>query len=303
MTRRLLLLSLLLLLIPGKYNMLSAQRFQSIKQAEDTLVAVLATINQAKDDSLKNALNQIFADDLSEALKFPLSDSYPFESLKTLVIITSPDKKFRIFHWNLPSGDGKHRYFGFIKLLGPGSPKVYPLTDLSDSLQTPDTLLLDNMHWFGALYYKVIPGETASGVKMYTLLGWAGRSTMMTQKVIEIISFDDQGKPLFGLKLFPDYHGGNMTRIIFRFAATTTMSLKYEKQAIPSDKKWNSKKRVFESTLNDTQMIVCDRLVPLDPQLESQYQFYVPAGDISDGFIFRQYVWTLVEGIDTKNKK
>lgn len=303
MPLRLLLFPVLLLLVQGGFNTVSGQRFQNIEQAEDTLSTVLSSLINAKDDSTKNAVNQIFTNDLYDALKFPSSDIYPFDSLKSLVKISSSDNKFRIFQWNLPAVDGKHRFYGFIKMLDQVPPLIYPLVDKSDSLPFPDTLLLDDRNWFGALYYKIIPVETAAGEKIYTLLGWAGKNSMVTQKVIEVLYFDGHGKPHFGLKLFPGFQGGKMTRIIFRFDASTTMSLKYEKQTIASNKKWNAKKRVFDYDLNETQMIVCDRMVAPDPQMEGQYQFYVAAGDIFDGFVFKHFGWSFIAGIDARNKK
>jgi hypothetical protein len=294
---------LLLFFIIGRHNVLSGQRFQTIKQAEDSLAVQLISLNLAQDDSSKNAINQCFSNTLEAALHFPSSDNYPFESLKTLVKITSPDQKFRIFHWNLPRADGKSRFFGFLKMLGHDPALIYPLIDGTDSLQSPDTSIVDNLHWFGALYYKVILQEAASGEKIYTLLGWAGKYSMITQKVIEILSFNDEEKPRFGMKIFPDFQAGKMNRIIFRFAATTTMSLKYEKQTISTNKKWNSKTRVFDYSPVETQLIVFDRMVPPDPLLAGQYQFYVAAGDIFDGFIFKQYQWRFMEGIDARNKK
>jgi len=293
----------LLLLVPVKFITVSGQRFQNIRQAEDTLSAILANINMATDDSIKYLYNKIFSRCLYNALKLTTSDSYQFDSLKNLAKLTSPDNKFRIFHWNLPTGDGKHRYFGFIKLLGKDPPVIYQLIDRSDSLLLPDTAILDNFHWFGALYYKVIPGETATGEKIYTLLGWAGRNPVISQKVIEILHFDEQERPGFGLRIFPGYHGGDMTRIIFRFSPSTSMSLKYEKQLVAIPKKWNSKTRSFDSITEESRMIVFDRLIPLDPQLKGQYQFYVGAGDISDGFIIEQNCWKFISGIDTRNKK
>ena len=94
-----------------------------------------------------------------------------------------------------------------------------------------------------------------------------------------------------------------MTRIIFRFAATTTMSLKFEKQTIASNKKWNIKKRDFDYSTRNSEMIVFDKMVPLDPLLEGQYQYYVAAGDTFDGFLFKDHSWTFITGIDTRNKK
>lgn len=297
MTSRWMLFITILFLIPGKYNTVSGQRFQNIMQAEDTLSAILDSLNLAGNDSSRSLINQKFSVALLDALKLPSSDNYPFDSLKTLVKIASPDDKFRILHWNLPSGNGKHRYFGFLKLTGGGQQAIYPLVDFSDSIPFPDTAILDNSHWPGALYYKVIPGETATGSKIYTLLGWAGKNQSITHKVIEILHFDAQERPHFGLKVFPGYQGGEMTRVIFRFSATTTMSVKYEKKTIASNKRWNGKKREFEYDMTEERMIVFDRMVPLDPQLAGQYQFYVAEGDISDGFLFDEYHWKFIAGI------
>jgi hypothetical protein len=300
---RFLLLTFLVLLFPGSYNTLSGQRFQNIKQAEDTLSAILAALNRASDDSTRNVMNLAFRENLFAALNLTSSDSYPFDSLKTLVKLTSPDNKFRFLHWNLPSPGGRNRYYGFLKLLNHEPALVYPLEDVSDSLPFPDTVQSGTRQWFGALYYKVIPVETKTGATVYTLLGWSGRTSTLTQKVIEVLSFDDGEVPRFGLKIFPDYKGGNMTRIIFRFAATTTMNLKYEKQTISGKKGWNSKKRTFDYSVTETPLILYDRMIPLDPQLEGQYQFYVPAGELSDGFIYNHHCWNSVSGIDSRNKK
>ena len=303
MTFRFLLPTFCILLLAGRYNALSGQRFQNIRQAEDTLSSILSALNRASDDSTRNVMNIAFRENLAAAITLRSSDSYPFDSLKTLVKVTSPDNKFRFFHWNLPSRDGKNRYYGFLKLLNHDPAVVYMLHDVSDSLSYPDTVQSGSKQWFGALYYKVIPEETATGIKIYTLLGWSGKNSAITQKVIEVLSFDDLGEPRFGLKIFPDYKGGNMTRIIFRFASTATMALKYVPQTISTKQGWNAKKRAFDYSLSETPMIVYDRMVPLDPQLEGQYQFYVPAGELSDGFVFTRHSWNSIRGIDTRNKK
>jgi len=284
-------------------NPVLAQGLQTIKQTEDTLTAILTRINQSTDDSTKEKLNGLFYQILYQALIEPAADNHPFTSLKSLVKITSPDNKFTIYHWNLPDSKGNHKYYGFIKMLNRDTSLVFSLNDFSDSIPSPETAHLDCMHWFGALYYKVILNETKSGKQFYTLLGWSGKNAVITQKIIEILSFNDRGIPEFGLPLFPDFKGGKMTRIIFRYSASTSMSLKYEEQMISSDKKWNPKKREFEFKTRTAMMIVCDRLVPLDPQLEGQYQYYVAAGDVFDGFEWKNGGWNFIQGIDSRNKK
>ncbi len=300
---RLLFLLILFLLIRGEYNTAEGQVFQNIMQAEEALCKDLTALNVATNDSTRRLCNQKFSDDLLTTLVLPSSDNHPFDSLKTLTRISSPDNKFRIFQWNLPDSDGRSRFYGFIKITGSTPAKIFPLVDFSDSLPMPDTMVLDHLHWPGALYYKIIQGEQVTGKIFYTMLGWAGRNALTAQKVIEILSFNDIGKPCFGLKVFPDYGEGNMARIVFRFAATTGMSIKYEQLPIASDKRWNSRKRIFEYTMKNAWIIVCDRMVPLDPQLDGQYQYYVAAGDIFDGFIFKHNYWSYMKGIDIRKKQ
>jgi hypothetical protein len=272
-------------------------------QAEDSLNSILATLNMAGNDSIKDKLNIDFSNALEQTLLLPSADNHVFKSLKSLVQLTSSDHKFRIFHWNLPDIRGEHRYYGFLKVCGTEQGKVFKLTDRSDSMPNPDTTITDNRRWFGALYYKIIREVLASGEPVYTLLGWAGHDKSLTMKVIEVLTFDNLDHPHFGLKVFPDYGDGKQARVIYRFGSTSTMSMKYEKQAIETEKKWNGKKQVFDYTYKEAEMIVCDRLVPLDPQLEGQYRFYVAAGDVCDGFLFRDHHWHFISGIDPWNKK
>jgi hypothetical protein len=283
---------LLLFLLPRVDAVVQGQGLDSPRQAEDSLSHILLKINQAIDDSTRNLLNGTFIRTLSESLKLPESDDYPFDSLRTLAKITSDDHKFRIFHWNLPTADGRHRYFGFLKLLDKKPAVIWPLRDFSDSIRSPETEILDNLHWFGALYYRIIPGETERGQKYYTLLGWAGKNPGLTRKVIEILSFDGQDRPIFGLRVFPGYRDGKHARVVFRYSASASMSLKYEEQ--PLKQAGSKSKKAW--------LIIFDRLIPLDPQLEGQYQFYVAAGDLFDGFISEHGAWRFIGNIEPYGK-
>ncbi len=295
-------LLILLVALAAMNHRLEGQTIQNIKEAEDSLVSILADLNNTDNDSLKDLLNHDFYNTLLSALMLPDADDYAFGSLKTLIRISPDDSKFRIYHWNLPANSGKKRYFGFLKLLHRATPEVFPLRDFSDSIPLPDTAILDPNHWFGALYYTAITGTTASGKTYYTLLGWAGSSSIINRKVIEIVSFDEHDHPAFGLPVFPDYEEGNRTRIIFRYAATTSMLLKYEEHIISTEKKWNAKKRDFDARIKRGMMIVCDKLIPLDPQFEGQYQYYVPAGETCDSFQVVDGSWHFVRGVETRNK-
>jgi hypothetical protein len=281
----------------------TGQRSAKILEFERQLLSLYDTLKRAGTDSLKLAINSYFSIEMVNALMLPEAEDYPFDSLKSIVKVASPDRKFRILHWNIPLSDGSQRYFGYLRMTGGQFPLIYPLHDLSDSLPYPDTATLVSPGWFGALYYQVICGKSSSGEAIYTLLGWSGKSPSVTCKVIDVLSFDEGGKPRFGMKIFRGYHDGNLTRIIFRYSGSATMSLKYEKQRVESQGRWNKGKRSFDRSASEVMMIVCEKVVPLQPELEGQYEYYIPSGDLSDGFLFKEGAWLFITGLDPVNMK
>lgn len=48
-------------------------------------------------------------------------------------------------------------------------------------------------------------------------------------------------------------------------------------------------------------MIVFDRLVPLDPSLAGQYQYYIPETNIFDAFVFSKGKWIFAQDVDARN--
>ena len=278
------------------------QEIQLLKKAETEIARDFIDLKAAPDDSARNSINARILSRFHLALMMPSAANYSFDSLKTIVRITSDDNRFTIFHWNLQRQNGQHCYYGFLRMNDYDKSKVFSLNDYSDSLEVPDILTLNPAQWYGALYYKVITGKTSQGTTFYTLLGWSGEDALVTSKVIEILSFNISDEPQFGLPVFKNYPGGMKTRIIFRFSSSVTMSLKFEEQIVSSKKKWNPRKRVFDITNTLEPIIVADRLIPMEPMLEGQYQYYVPAGDINDGFYMEDGNWMFIQGIESRNK-
>lgn len=294
------LIFLLALFVSGQT--LLGQTTSKLRITEDSLKLMFRQISRAVSDSQKLALNDTFRVLLRKTLQQEKAFSYPFDSLKALGKITSPDKRFRFCLWNIRMADGRFLFFGFIQKPGKENSTVIPLTDRSDSIADPEHQQLDPDHWYGALYYKIIPFLTERSDTAYTLLGWDGNNSVVTQKVIEVMMFGRDGKITFGAPLFKDYQQGQNTRIIFRYSAESSMILKLDEQQVITSKKWNPKKREFMTESRQASMIVCDRLVPLDPQLEGLYQHYVPASDIYDGFVLNNGKWLFIKGVDARNK-
>ena len=184
----------------------SSQTEKDIRHAEDSLMMIAAGIRNAGNDSARLAINKQFEETLYRILIQYDTFGYPFDSLKTLAKLTFPDRKFRIYNWNLPLGNGTNAYFCFIQMnpKGKGKQAVYKLADLSDSISQPETALLDIHSWFGALYYSVIITYTGNKT-VYTLLGWDGVNSRLSQKIIEVLSFDKKETPRFGARIFRNF--------------------------------------------------------------------------------------------------
>ena len=84
-------------------------------------------INDSIEPERYNA-NYKFIKTLVNTLKTPYSFNFSFDSLKTISIQSSPDKRFRIFSWHVMNNDGSYRYYGTIQMNNPdGKLQMFPL--------------------------------------------------------------------------------------------------------------------------------------------------------------------------------
>lgn len=286
---------LFLLLIVNTLFLSATERkdSNSVRSHESELAKICQKLYHTRGltDADKEKLNGEMLQTLETALNEPGSfENYQFDSLrKDIGVLLSPDEHFRIIHWNIPKSDGTHDYYGFIqsyyKAPGKKSQRVvqlYPLLDKSSEIRNAENFVGDNKKWFGALYYKIILKKTKSKT-YYTLLGWDGNDKFTQKKIIDVLTFDNQGIPHFGADIF-NFPKKYPKRVIFEYSATCTVSLKY-----------NSKK----------DSIIFDHLAPTQPQLEGQFQYY--CGDMSyDGLGFRKGKWNYgadVKAINEKDEK
>ncbi len=258
----------------------------------DTLKILCRKLYSCQDDLDKKKYNQQIVQVFEKALTVKNSFSYTFDSLNDIARLTPPDKSFRLINWNVPYSDGTQEYFGFIQnkyvqvkkkgLFKKEKTEIiqlYPLIDKSFEIKNPENAITDNKKWFGMLYYKIIPRKTKKQT-YYTLLAWDGNDKLSQKKIIDVLTFDNNGVPHFGADIF-NMPKKNPKRVIFEYAATCTMSLRY-----------SSKK----------DSIVFDHLAPENPLLEGQYQYYCT--DMSyDGFGFKRGKWNYGTDLNVTNEK
>jgi|UniRef100_UPI00404A3B37 hypothetical protein len=217
---------------------------------------------------------------LVSALKTPYSFNFPFDSLKSISIQSSSDKRFRIFGWHVMNNDGSYRYYGTIQMNKPdGKLELFPLIDYTSVFKNPSDSTTSNDKWFGAQYYKIISVLNNVPIPYYVLLGWKGNTIKSTKKIIEILYFKD-GKAHFGMPVFDgDPKNSGKKRIVFEYDRRASMFLNYE---------------------TTTNTIVFDHLAPPDPQLKGKFELYGP--DFSyDGFKLVNGRWKFIQDLELKN--
>jgi hypothetical protein len=228
--------------------------------------------------------NETFVALLEEVLTDPGSFLYSFESLQSVAKLTPPDNKFRIFNWHLPKEDGSYEYYAYIQMnpksaLKNKSKNIPGFFKLFNNKETksPENKELGIKDWYGAHYYKIIQNK---GNDSYTLLGWDGNNMYSNKKVIDVLHFSPKGEPKFGAPVFK-YENKVNKRVIFEYAENNTMSLKYNEK---------------------DNMIVFDYLIPSEPILEGQYQYYVSSFSF-DGFKYKKGNWIYTPDVDVKNPR
>ncbi|WP_293788296.1 hypothetical protein [uncultured Pedobacter sp.] len=237
------------------------QRPGTLNVFQDTLIKISARVVAAQADAQKLEINGIFVKTLVEALKMPNSFSYPFDSLKNVSVIQSPDQAFRILSWYVLLENGTYRYYGAVQMnTKSGQLKLYPLIDQTDHFSDPN-VITNNQKWFGARYYEIIPVTSGSRLPYYVLLGWKGNTQLTTKKVIDILSFD-QEKLTFGAPVFDGKELKGKNRVIFEYAKSNAMTLKTDLKA---------------------GMIIFDHLASFDPEIKGKFEYYGSDGTF-DGF-------------------
>jgi len=276
--KRLLLASALLLFCITAFAQHSDEsaNLRQLKIYQDTLKALGKKFVNHPDELERKSANYSFIKLLVGALKTPHSFNYPFDSLKSVSIINSPDNRFRIFSWHVMNQDGSYRFYGTIQMNTGDKLLMYPLEDYSPLLKNPEDSVTDNHKWYGAQYYKIIRVDAAR--PYYVLLGWKGNTVKSTKKVIEVLSFDRNDKPMLGMPVF----NGNTKardRVVFQYTRQASMLLRY----IP-----------------DQHLIVFDHLAPPDKRMKDQFESYGP--DLSyDGYKLMNGKWKFVENLDMRN--
>lgn len=254
-----------------EYRGKDTTNFDSIRNLEFQLEGLSNNIINGEDQKTRIVSTYYFIQKLKQVLVIKNSFNYEFTMLKTVSILKPDDEKFRIFTWNLLLDSGKYMYFGVIQMNLKDTFKIFGLYDSSNFVSNQSHVTLDNRHWLGALYYQIHQYKYKKKTQ-YILLGWDGEDSKVNKKIIEVLSFDGEENPQFGLPVF-DNGGEIQNRMIFAFAEDATILLRYEK---------------------DKNSIVFANTVAPNPILKGKYRYYLPDGTY-DFLKFEKGYWVRYE--------
>ena len=266
---------LLLLLIPLSLFSQESEYLELVK-AEARLQGLF---NQLYSDSVSDEqpLIDSVRKEMTEALSMQGSMDFPWSQLDRIGIITSDDRRMRVFTWHVFDDVDHYRYFGFIQVgMKKGRTKLYELKDNGKPQRGIMKLDQTKADWYGKLYYQVLTNRHKRKT-YYTLLGMDFNNSHSTIKSVEVMAIQ-RNDPHFVRSLF--FNGRDfMDRLVLEYANQVAISVRYDP---------------------GTGMITFDHLVPFHPIYENNFEFYGPDGSI-DGLKFFEGRWIYRADIDARN--
>jgi hypothetical protein len=175
---------------------------QLLMQLEENMAGYADAIVNAAETSDRAIADSVFTKALVQALKVPYSFSYAFDSLRTISKLYAPDSSFRIFTWQVMKDFTYYRQKGAIQFhTKDGSLKLIPLYDNSPFTDSPVDSVRNNQQWIGAVYYNIVQ-KTFNNKNYYTLIGYDENDARSTKKWVEVLTFDENDRPIFGGRYF-----------------------------------------------------------------------------------------------------
>ncbi len=158
--------------------------------------------------------------------EFDKGNRIEFDSIKWISNVSPPDSSFNIVSWQLQLAEDKYTYKGYLFL----EDRYIKLNDKIESYaQNWDFIVGNKDMWLGQLYYNVLPFEKGAE-KCYMLFGYNALDQYENLKVAEVLTFDENGDPVFGKQVFTK-EGEDLrsakSRLILQYSDASAVSLNY----------------------------------------------------------------------------
>ncbi len=224
-------------------------------------------------DVLLDSIRQMMA----EVLTMEGSMEFPWNGLDRIGVITSDDKRLRLFTWHVMDDYDHYRYFGYIQIaMNKGKVRLFELHDNEKGQRGVMKLEQSDTDWYGKLYYQLISNKDRRKT-YYTIMGMDFNDSRSTIKSVEVLEIH-RNSPRFVRSLF--LKGSDFVdRMVLEYADQVAISVRYDP---------------------GLEMITFDHLVPFHPIYAKNFEFYGPDGSY-DGLEFSGGRWLYREDIDARN--
>ena len=243
---------------------------------EDLFAGIMNTRNDAERIRLNDSISIIIDSYVASEVIF----IHRFSNLRYLGQILSPDSHLKIITWNLILTDGTNRYFCYFIRKGEKgiNNQIYKLTgvNMDETPRTDVTYSSDN--WYGALYYGIQPFRIGKKI-YYVVLGLDYGNLLISRKIIDVLSFPDEGGIIFGKACFIK---GNETKLreILEYSSDGVVTLRFQ----------------------DKKSIIFDHLVPLSSGQQENRENYGTEFSF-DAYVLNKGLWKFVRNVEIKNKR
>jgi hypothetical protein len=199
-------------------------------ESEGKMGGLIEDVLTNKNRDIREEASLELQSNLETTLNLTGSYNYSFSNLRGVSIQQPEDKSFRIFTWQLYLDENHYQYRGFIQTK---EGKVYKLKDNSDDMRTVEFSVLKPENWYGALYYNIVPFNH-QGQKMYMLFGYDAIDFYNKRKLLEVLYFDDAGKPKFGKDVIEIKDAfarkRKVKRFLLEYSSSVNVTLNYSKE-------------------------------------------------------------------------
>lgn len=278
-----------------------AQDKAAMAQYQQQLSELFDMVQRAPTDNQRYNANEQAVQLLGEALEMDDSFKWNWNFGTYISVLTSPDKKFRVFTWPVVSDQGEYECFGYVQAYDEREETYlsYPLNDKSEDIINVEETLLSPDNWLGAVYQQLVQ-TSYEGKNYYILLGWTGCNPLIQRKVIEPILFKNGASlPQFGQAVFRRER--NLRRIVLEYSSKAMVNLNYSDQytrtVVAKRVKTGSGKKARTTIVKQNEdtkspMIIFDEVAPQIAGMEGLFQYYVPTG-VEMSYIFTNGKWDL----------
>ena len=254
--------------------------FAQLQSQERQLVDLGKRILSYENTPERIKLNQCFDSILRKMVVSEGGFEYPFDSIRSMSVITSPDSVFKIYNWAFPQRDN-YRYFAYVHFREGN--KMVKLIDRSPFIRDYKYKELSSGNWYGVLYYDIALHQV-QGQEIYTLLGWDINTPKTKKRIIEVFTLREGnlvfGRPIFDLgKKDSEKYSGIVPqdfRLVYEYVATSKMLLRFDR---------------------NKDRIIMSHLVPLNTSVPSFMSERGP-DDTFDALHFRDGKWRLKVGVN-----